>query len=381
MYATNVDSIRPEDHNHEPVMASPLLEVELEQLHLEEENGYEGDFLGYDKGIFGRVPGVDDPAVLINNRPDKKNVIQGGLNSYSFLKASVLAEPVPYVAGFQASVGGSSKNKREEGFEGLLKEENSLQSRQSTRTSGTVYISVNTCSQPDPVQNTTVEPPPQLQLYVSTSEQNTTPGPTKDSNTQEMRLFEGGVVTFEVTATGDVFIGVYGEGTTAYTGVWDAEITVSIDGWYHTFHNETGPNLYLVDSDSNSALLVTGNLTNENSSSPVYQAWMNTPPPFTIFSSNKDNQGLMGLQNSYCALNLLADIAPIANRRSQDVHAVITNIHNGQPTQQFYIDSLSAASTYNIALGMPGNTGSDGIAAGGGGQVWKMTNFTTLSGL
>lgn len=377
-YALDVDSIRPEDHNHERLRESPILEVDLGELHPEERDLYEGDFLGYDKGIIGRVPTANDPEVLINNRAVKQNVVQGGLNSYSFLKASVLADPKPCIAGFTSSE--SSKEKRDEGPReaSLPNGEQTVRTRQSSRTSGTVYISVNACDQPNPVQNTTVEPAPQLQLYVSTSEKNTNPGPTKDPATQEMVLFEGGAVMHQVTATGDIFIGVYGESTTAYAGVWDAEVAISTDCYYHTFHNEEGPNLYLVDSDSSSALLVTGNLTNDNSSSPVYQAWMNTPPPYTIFASNKDNRRIMGLQNSCCGLKL-ADIAPTApDRATQNVQAAMTNRDNGQPTQQFYLNSLTKASTYNIALGV---AGSGNIEPGAGGQVYKMTNFTTLSGL
>lgn len=384
-YAADVDSSRPEGYDYERLAAGPLFEADFEELELREAEVYRGEFLGYDEGIIGRAPTSNEPQVLMNNRPSTSNVVQGGLNSYSFLKSSVLADPSSSAVEFSSPIGrrdttrSNGESDDSDSVEENIDLELRLKPRQSTRTSGIVYISVNACIQPRPIQNTTVEPPPQLQLYVSLSEDNPNPGPSQDATTQQMTLLEGGAAMLQINATGDIFIGLYGENTTAYTDVWNAQIAASIDGYYHTFHNESDSNLFLVDSDSSSALLITGNLTNENSSSPVYQAWMNTPPPFTLFAVNKDDRSILGLQNSYCGLKQFASIAPTANRSADNVEAAITNRGNNQPRQQFYVDGLTKSSTYNIALGIAGNTTGDGNVVGGGGQIWPMTNFTTLS--
>lgn len=383
-YGADVDSIRPEDHNHERLAGRPFLNLDYDELELREADGYQGAFLGSDRGIIGRVPAANAPEVLMNNRPSTSNVVQGGLNSYSFLQTSVLADPSSSAVEFPMPIGrrysSQGNNRSEDSIEVNDDLELRMETRQSTRTTGIVYISVNTCIQPKPIQNNTVEPPPQLQLYVSLSDNNPNPGPAQDMNTQQMVLLEGGAAMLQLNATGDVFIGLYGENTTAYTDVWNAQIAASIDGYYHTFHNESDSNLFLVDSDSSSALLITGNLTNANSSSPVYQAWMNTPPPFTLFAIDQDDRSIFGLQNSYCGLKQFASIAPSANRSADSVAAGITNRGNNQPRQQFYVDGLTKSSTYNIALGIAGNVSGDGNVVGGGGQIWPMTNFTTLSG-
>jgi calcium channel MID1 len=185
-----------------------------------------------------------------------------------------------------------------------------------------------------------------------------------------------------VNATGDVFLGLYGANTTAYKGVWSAQIAASIDAPYFYYHNSTNPFLYLVDSDSSNALLVTGNLTNESPNSTTYQQWVEAVPPLTIFASKQDGNTLNGIQNSYCALEQAATIGPILAAR--DLNSVQKSIitRNGQPQQQFYINGLSSGSSYIIALAMYGNStnAGDGVV-GGGGQVWPMTNFTTLAGM
>jgi len=337
-YAVDVDSIRREDHNHDRLGNAPFLAVDVEELELREDGVYEGQFQGFDKSIIGRAPTADDPQPLENNVPITANVVQGGTNSYSFLNSSIFSDP-------------------------------------SLSAPPVVYISVNTCLQPTPIQNTTVDPPPQLQLYISQSQNNTNPGPTKDSGTQQMHILDGGAAMITVNATGDVFIGLYGESTTAYKDVWNAQIAASINGYYHTYHNQTDPNLYFVDSDSSSALLITGDLTSQNTSSPVYQALLDSPPPYVLFASNADDQTILGLQNSYCGM-LNANIAPTASGLyAKTVQASLTTRGNNQPKQQFYIDSLVNNATYNVALGVAGNT----TVVGGGGQVWPMTYFTTLS--
>ena len=392
-YAANVDSIRGEDHNHERLLDMPFLEVDIEELELRDV-GYEAEFIGYDRGIIGRAPTADAPTALINNRMDLTNVEQGQTVSYSFLNASVFGDLSPNTTGFPSPIKFRSIKAELGGEEGMIEggaedgdkgysQDLKLRPRQSTDANyRTVYITANACVQPQPIINTTTEPPPQLQLYVSLSANNTNPGPAQDSASQQMITLEGGAGMIVVNATGDVFIGLYGENTTAYKDVWSAQIAASIDAPYHYYHNGTDPNLFLVDSDSTSALLITGNLTNDPANSTVYQEWMESATPFVIFASNQDDNSLNGLQNSYCALQQHAQIGPtVTTGTANSVQAGLTTRGNNQPKQQFYIDALSSGSSYHGFLAMNGNsTDSGNGVVGGGGQVWPMMNFTTLSG-
>ena len=395
-YAANVDSLRGKDHQHERLLDLPFLEVDIEELELRE-TGYEAEFIGYDKGIIGRAPVANEPTALINNRMDVTNIEQGQTMSYSFLKASVFGEISPNTTGLPSpvTIRGINANRGED-EEGVLIREatwmgeedvntpaHELRRRQSTSADHrTVYITVNACIQPLPILNTTLEPPPQLELYVSLSVDNSNPGPGQDSSSQQMITLDGGFGMIVVNATEDVFIGLYGANTTSYKNVWNAQIAASIDAPYHYYHNDTKPNLYLVDSDSSSALLITGNLTDEPSNSTVYKEWMESSPPFVLFAGIQDNTLLNGLQNSYCALQQFASIGPTNNPSDSNyVSSGITIRGNNQPKQQFYIDALSSGSSYNVLLAMSGNStaSGDGVV-GGGGQVWPTTNFTTLSG-
>ena len=395
-YAADVDSIRREDRNHERLLDLPYLELDTDELDLREADRYEALFVGYDREIIGRVPAVDAPTVLINNRMDLTNVEQGQTVSYSFLNASVFGALSPNTTGLPSPVRLRSidleledeKRTLGEDFDWKAEkgsmEDIRLRPRQSPSADHrTVYITVNACVQPEPIINSTTDPPPQLELYVSLSGSNTNPGPNGDASTQQMITLEQGAGIMTVNATGDVYIGVYGPNTTAYKNVWSAQIAASIDAPYHFYHNVTDTNLRLVDSDGTSALLVTGNLTDEPSSSSVYQGWMESVPPFVIFGLNQDDTSLNGLQNSYCALQQYASFGPTAAAGdATSVQASITNRGNSQPKQQFYVNALNSGATYNVALAVNGNStaSGDGVV-GGGGQVWPMANFTTLSGM
>ncbi|KAH8598003.1 BcMID1, Ca2+ channel protein [Bisporella sp. PMI_857] len=399
-YAAELGSIQHEDHNHNRLGERPFLVVEREDLDIRDTGEYSGSILGFNGGIVARAPQTptaSDPQPLLNNVPITDNVEQGETRSYSFLKASVFGNLSAPTAGLPSLIQarGIEVRTKDHGIhqpidftdDDELDPSSELKPRQSD--SGdvrTVYISVNTCAQPAPVQNTTIEPPPQLELYVSLFANNTNPGPNSDSSTQERYVLDRGAVMVKVNATGDVFIGLFGQSTTAYKNVWSAEIAVSIDGFYHNFHNpdDSSLDLAIVDSDASASMLITGDLTSENQNSSVYQSWMKTSPPFVLFASNANDRSIYGLQHSYCGLSKLASIKPNNAQNAENVKASITNMTwggNNQPRQRFYLSGLTSSSTYNVVLGMFGNStnGGDNVV-GGGGQIWEMQTITTLSG-
>jgi calcium channel MID1 len=390
-YAADVVSIRPEDHNHERLLGGPFLDFDFEGLELREAT-YEAEFVGVDRGIIGRA--TTDPTALTNNGMQQTNIQQGQLVSYMFSNASLWGPLTPINSGLPSQITLNGKSKRdlremeslddtEDDQEIEDGEELKLKPRQSnSKNQRLLYITVTACRQPSPISNTTTDPPPQLQLYVSQSQNNTNPGPGQ-SPQDEVQLV-GGYALYQLNATGDVYIGVYGaNANTTYSDVWNAQIAASIDEPYHYYWNSSDPNLFLVDSDNNSALLYTDPLILDSSNTTLYQEWMDMTPPFTVFASDASDNSIMGVQNSYCGLQTKAQIS--ASRPGQTTSAIqtgMTSIGNGSlPKQQFFITGLGAAKTYNIALAMNGTTSSGDSLVGAGGQVFKMTSFTTLSGM
>jgi calcium channel MID1 len=110
---------------------------------------------------------------------------------------------------------------------------------------------------------------------------------------------------------------------------------------------------------------------------------MDMSPPFDVFVSDASDNSIMGLQKSYCGLQTKAQISTSRpGQTSSDIAMRMTDIGNGSlPKQQFYITGLSPGKTYSIALVMNGTTASGNSAVGAGGQVFKMTSFTTLSSM
>jgi calcium channel MID1 len=388
-YAADVDSIRPEDHNHERLLGRPILDLEFEELELREPT-YEAQFFGVDRGIIGRA--TTEPIPLTNNGMQLTNIPQGQLVSYMFSNTSLWGQLSPAKSSLPSQIILNGKIKRGLDYTGSLEddeeeedigdeEELKLRPRQSN--SGNqrlLYITVTACNQP--TSNTTTDPPPQLQLYVSTSQDNITPGPGQ--NPQAEITLDEGYAIYELNATSNVYIGVYGENVnTTYTGVWNAQIAASIDQPYHYYWNSTDSNLFLVDSDSNSALLYTDPLIPDSSNETLAEAWMDMSPPFDVFASDANDNSIIGLQKSYCGLQTKAQISTFRpGQTSSDIAMRMTDIGNGSlPKQQFYITGLSPGTTYNIALVMNGTTASGNSAVGAGGQVFKMTSFATLSSM
>jgi len=393
-YAADVDSLQPEDHNHNRLQGPPFLDTDIEDVDIGDISGFKEILMGYEGGMIGRAaqaPTATDALVLVNNQLVTNNIVQGETKQYSFLKASVFGNPSPALPNLPSQIG-ARDIKSESGDSDIGPEDDqievenaeNLKSRQSVEDFRTVYISVNTCDQPKRLQNTTIEPPPQLKLYISQSQNNTSPGPSKPSNAQELHVLEGGAMMVKLNATGDIFLGLFGELTTAYENVWNAQIAVSIDGFYHTFHNSSGPNLIVVDRDSSSTLLLTDGLTEEPKGSAVYEAWMKARPPFVLFASKKgDDQSINGLQNSYCGLATNAPIRPLnGTTELKNVEQHITNMKwdkQNLPRQQFYLSGLTPNTDYKLYLGVLGNSTDTGNFAGGGGQVWPAQNVTTLT--
>ncbi|KAH7321596.1 stretch-activated Ca2+-permeable channel component-domain-containing protein [Rhexocercosporidium sp. MPI-PUGE-AT-0058] len=390
-YAADVNSIQPEDHNHEQLLDFPLLD-DFHELELREEE-YESEFFGVDRSIIGRA--TTQPTGLVNNRVEATNVQLGQSFYYVFTNASLWGSKSPAAPGLPSQIklhkrrlvtsdnpiyrlnSGSDDDDDDDGEESELKRRQDISELETNRT---LYITVTTCDQP--TSDTTTNPPPQLQLYVSQSANNTNPGPDQSSDLQEVIALEGGYALHVVNATGDVYMGIYAQNATEYsTGVYSAQIAASIDAPFHTYWNSTDPNLFLVDSDDFSALLFTDPFIADATNTTLLAEWMDHAPPYVIFASDATDTSLVGIERSYCGLKTKAQVQE--NRPGQTVSTIVTGMTSignlTLPRQQFFVNGLGAGKTYNVMLAMDGNsTDSGNFVVGGGGQVFKQTQFDML---
>ncbi len=341
--ATHEDLITHEDHNHHR-----LMKVAEEVGYGDDGGTYEPDFIGADRSIIGRSP--TDNQALVNNVPGQLNIEQGTSQFWSF--SSQAFRKSPQTTGLPSAFPDQIDHTAPASSDGT-----------------TLYISLNTCLQPSP-QSPTTHGPDQLKLYVSKSSEQ----PNNDDNDYVVPV-DGGFAWLNIPSVKtDVYIAVVAPQVQGFTGVYNYELTASIDGFYASYYDQ--PELYFVDSDTTSALLYTYNTTNNNSSTLVYKNWMSrNPPPFTLFVQNQNNPSTLGLQSSYCALKNLAQVS------MRDVDTTMTSLNNGQPQQQFHAKALNGSSSYYAILAVDGNSTDSGPGVvGGGGIVWATVNITTKQG-
>ena len=391
--ALDVDSIIPEDHNHQRL-------AEPRQGHFEFDSStdstatYEPEFLGVNRGIIGRAP--DGVTTIDNNVPVNLNINPGWTDYWMFTKDSIFGPKSPQTSGLPSEIQKRQKEAQGpdapsdvESSQAILEESSAgekqmLRARQDNTTTQRVWITVNTCLQPSPNTTSGAETgPPQLELYVSVDGTNQKPGPDQDSARQAVSILDGGYGIVGIDANTDIYIGIYAPESSAFTGIYNYDIAASIDAPYHSV-NETDPFLFLIDSDSSSALLITDNLTQAAESDPVFQEWTKIPPPFNLFAQNQNVTTILGLQNSYCGLKNNAQVtAYLDGQATHNIDVGITSRGLGnKPKQQFYLKGLNDSSSYYGFLAMQGNSTAFGSGVvGGGGKVWKSMNFTTKSGM
>lgn len=312
---------------------------------------------------------IVDPMAVSNNEFQMLNIELGETQYWVFTKDSVLGTPSATPEGLPANMTSNNTATVDEKRHELKKRSN------------TVYISLNTCLKPslntsNPQATSGTQLPP-LTVYVSTSSSNTNPGPAGDSSLQTAYTADQGFMGTTIENADDaIYIGVSAPNSTLWSGIYNYEVAASIDAYFHSVDNDT--NLYFIDSDMNSALLITNNLTQSSEGSTNYQQWMNVTPPYTIFANNINDGSISGLERSYCALNQLAQL----RQGNQAINTSMTSRGLGnKPKEQFYVTFLNSSSTYYGILGMDGNSTASGNGViGGGGKVWRAMNFTTKTG-
>lgn len=345
-FAAPEDAITHEDYNRPRLNGAP----EVDGGHDLER--YEPDFAGADRSIIGRAGEAIPP--LGNNAPGNLNIDQGASQYWVFPSATLFGPNSPQTPGLPSY------------FEGQ-----NVSVTPNNPGEIELYISLTTCQQPLARDPNPIGAPDQLKLYVSKSSNNQQPNV---NNSDYAVPVDGGFGWLNISVKSDVYFGVSAPENDGYDGVYNYELTASIDGFYASSYSD--PNVYFIDSDTNSALLYTKNTTSTtNSSNSTFQQWMNNPPVFSLFVQNQDNPSILGIQNSVCGLQNLAQIQGLP-----DVSTGMTAAGDGLPRQQFYVKNLNVSSTYYAIPAMIGNSTDRGSGVvGGGGTVWNSANITTKS--
>lgn len=319
-----------------------------------------------------------------NNSPGQLNIDAGENNVWVFPNATLWGNYTDPGPGLPSQIDENDSGDDDPFLRRELKARD-LYPRQDTE-SRKVFISINTCLQPGwNASSTQTSAPPQLTLYVSNDTSNVSPGPNVTNGTQVALPLGSGFANFSINATGDVYMSVSAPSLPKdFSGLWNYDLAVSIDGYYHASHNTAL--LHLVDTDSSHILLVTDNLTQANPNEKVYQEWMNLTTPFMVFAQNDNVTSIWGLENSFCGLKtapaqIIANSADPAGITEPVQMGMITRGLGNKPKEQFYIRSLNSSSSYSVYLAMNGNSTQSGAGVvGGGGQVWQPVKALTKSG-
>lgn len=361
-WATDADSAVHEDHNHHRLLS---LRDQSRTLRDGDVGGrsYEPDFAGLDRGIIGRAP--EDVIALANNAPQPMNIQPGEIQYWTFPKTSLQA---PYASpAFDLPLDMSATTNTTCLENDLIQ----LATKQgTTAATRSVWLSISVCDQPSSGE---AGVPSQLEVYLSQS--STNQQPDQNQHDQFITIEEGyGNVTLS-RVSDDIWIGVRApQAPDGFEGTYNYELAASIDGLYTTYFrgdpNINDTQITAWDTDSNSSILSTGDITNSMSNTTVFSRWMEKDPPFNVYVHDQADLFFQSMSRSICGLR------NHAKAQKSEKHMVKIG---GQPKQLFYVDGLNSSTLYYAIMTLERSLGDS--LAGGGGTVWKATSFTTKSGM
>lgn len=371
-YAAEADPITTKDPGrpHSLESPDPLGFTEQYAWHDDEvRQDYEPDFTGLDRGIIGRAP--SEPQKLENNTPGKRSIHGGGDTHYWVFQNKTLWGPhAPVTSGLPSSLYDGMAGGTSPSLEGQQNDREGFQM---------VFISLSVCDQPSTNSSKQNGAPPQLELYISVSSSNQNPSP---ENNNDAVAVDGGFGSLTLNATSDIYFAVLAPASSDFSGNYSYELAVSIDAPYASYVDTEVLNL--LDSDTNAALLETNVTANANTTfnSDLYQNWMTTTPPFSIFASNRNNSAVWAIRKSFCGLKNHVEITGNpADPEASSVNMSMTARAGGSPKEQFYIQNLNGTTAYYAFPAIDGKSNqSGGSVVGGGGMVWAHTSFLTKSG-
>ncbi|KAI2641847.1 stretch-activated Ca2+-permeable channel component-domain-containing protein [Hypomontagnella submonticulosa] len=370
--AAELDRISADHDAHEFAFEMQETVEDMEVLDIGNPT-YEPEFALFDRSIIGRVP--NGVVSMVNNRVEKSNLGPGVTMTYVFQASSVAGRAV------RDSDESSELRRSSNGSEAAAADghgNDELLRRQQKAT--TLWISANTCEQPLRLSSDKTKPdPPQLTLYVSTSPDNTSPGPSQGNDGQEVIEFKEGAVMFNTSVDRDIYLSISAPSVSAdfdTTKQYNFELVASTDRYYFSYRDDpTETDLIWVDSDATAALLQTNYLNNKTEQ-------VITTPPFVMFAHNQDNLIINGLRNSYCGLSLYSQVRFLDDGSGGMITTGLKNMGDLNLTrQEFYVSGLNASSNYTAILARePGKSlqqRQDDPSSVGGGIVFNPATFQT----
>ena len=352
--AANADTVIHEDHNRHRLLESLN---QQDALGIKHEN-YESEFLGLDRGIIGRSPAA--VTALGNNAPQPMNIEQGDIQFWTFPGQKSRASPRQAASDLPLNTSATNTTCLERDLIQLTNVQ------RNTAGSSVIYLAISTCDQPTSGQDNA----PQLQVYVSSREDNQQPD--RGRNDRVITVEEGYGSLNMTGVNGDIWIGVRAPSKEGFKGIYNYELAASIDAPYATyFPGDPTPwdtEIASLDTGSNASIIGTGPITNEFANSTSFESWMEMEPPFTLYVHDHADPAIFGLKRSVCGLRNHAKVKKSKNSMSKI---------GGQPRQLFYVDGLNRSSTYDAIMTLERSSGNSSI--GGGGTVWRARNFTTKS--
>ncbi|KAL9587770.1 MAG: hypothetical protein Q9212_000062 [Teloschistes hypoglaucus] len=359
----HADTTLHEDHNHHRLLHLLDQSDPHQALKLNQRN-YEPHFAGLDRGIIGRAP--QDANTLANNVPQPTDIDQDDIQFWIFPQ-SIFQGPFgqPFEPPLPLNLSATTPTCLEKDLISLA--QNQTRNQTDPANTRNIYLTLSTCDQPLSTAADQTNGPPQLELYVSWTTTNQQPDKGRSDKDLEMEEGYGNLMLRGVTS--DIWIGVRAPTASGFDGGYNYELAVSIDAPYATyFEGDTtsilDTQITSLDTDMNSSILGTGDITSDVSN---FDTWMSMqPPPFRVYVNNQADSALLGLTKSICGLRKHAQV----NESEKSMVRI-----GGQPSQHFYVGHLKQNTTYDAILTLEHPSGNSTI--GGGGSVWRATQFTT----
>ncbi|OAG01821.1 uncharacterized protein CC84DRAFT_222559 [Paraphaeosphaeria sporulosa] len=350
--------------------------IEIRDGLEEEENVdalYAPLFAYFDRSLVGRQEDALKPSELENNQMKPMEIAPNNTKTFIFKKNQLgqrsVLEEVSIARGLEDALNGSSDSDGD-GESDLVKRQ--AQSR--------LWISANTCRQPTPTVKLVTDPVPQLTLWVWTSTSSAPAVPSSSGRPVGNSTFDGGHANYTLATNEDVYIAVTAPALTqGWTGSWSFEIAVSTDqGYYHNYDNSTNF-IYMVDTDSDSTLFITHNMTDFNDTAKV-DKWIDEHKgdnmPFDIYAFPDDAWSpMMGLERSYCGLKTQFD----SSNNLSVTTSITTQFGQGLPKGMFNVQGLKTSMKYTgfLVLNGTSNMTIDGTTTNGGGRVFQSFQWRT----
>ncbi|KAI9791934.1 MAG: stretch-activated cation channel mid1, partial [Peltula sp. TS41687] len=329
------------------------------------------------RGVVSRRGAPSDISALARNTPGNLNIEFGQLQHWVFPKdttavgdASSSAEESSEEEDIRFEKGDDDE------WEGMdVVDLGDNDDKEDGREDGrTVYITLNTCLQPTTITTSSsandgasAMPPPPLKVYISRSAENQRPGPDGPPDKQREVETKKGYAGIKINSVStDIHIGVFAPNLTnggdgvKYEGIYNYEITAAINRPDHVFDGRT-PNLFLIDTDTTSALFTTEKLvlsnTNNNNGdvkmlddhqqqelldSIILVAQVINPNTSSSTTTN-------GLENSHCSLPNTQ-----TNKNIDERIQTTTTLNRSTPLNnlriQIHLTSLTPNTTYTAQL-------------------------------